>query len=190
MWDTLKKVHVTNQSRINVHYFFEDLYTWKYVDGTPMADHIASMLDIKQQIIDAGEMLEDLHVACAMVLSLLKTQSWDIIKIQPFDVESAKLTSKVVGTKLQSEANRHAQEKAGGNTALYTHHKGKGKGKGGDGKGKGQAKPTDECRYCRHLGHWTRHCPQHEEDKKKASGTQSANLTISYLCDLGTREVS
>jgi hypothetical protein len=75
MWDTLKKVHVTNQSRINIHYFFEDLYTWKYVDGTPMADHIVSMLDIKQQIIDAGEMLEDLHVAHAMVLSLPKTQS-------------------------------------------------------------------------------------------------------------------
>jgi hypothetical protein len=34
MWDTLKKVHITNQSRINVHYFFEDLYTRKYVDGT------------------------------------------------------------------------------------------------------------------------------------------------------------
>jgi hypothetical protein len=82
MWDTLKKVHVTNQSRINVHYFFEDLYTRKYVDGTPMANHIASMLDIKQQIIDAGETLEDLHVACAMVLSLPKTQSWDIMKIQ------------------------------------------------------------------------------------------------------------
>jgi hypothetical protein len=83
MWDTLKKVHVTNQSRINVHYFFKDLYTQKYVDGMPMADHIASMLDIKQQIIDAGETLKDLHVAHAMVLSLPKTQqSWDVIKIQ------------------------------------------------------------------------------------------------------------
>jgi hypothetical protein len=34
-----------------------------------------------------------------------------------------------------------------------------------------------------------RHCPQREEDKKKASGTQSANLTVSHLCDLGTHEV-
>jgi hypothetical protein len=92
MWDTLKKVHVTNQSRINVHYFFKDLYTWKYVDEMPMANHIVFMLDIKQQIIDAGETLENLHVACVMVLSLPKTQSWDIIKIQLFDVESAKLT--------------------------------------------------------------------------------------------------
>jgi hypothetical protein len=47
MWDTLKKVHVTNQAHINVHYYFEDLYTRKYVDGTPMADHIAAMLNIK-----------------------------------------------------------------------------------------------------------------------------------------------
>jgi hypothetical protein len=75
IWDTLKKVHIMNQSHINVHYFFEDLYTWKYIDGMPMADHIVSMLDIKQQIINTGEMLEDLHVACAMVSSLLKTQS-------------------------------------------------------------------------------------------------------------------
>jgi hypothetical protein len=105
MWDTLKKVHVTNQSRINIHYFFKDLYTRKYIDGMPMADHIMSMLDIKQQIINAGETLEDLHVTRAMVLSLPKTQSWDVIKIQLFDVESAKLTSKVVSTKLQSEAN-------------------------------------------------------------------------------------
>jgi hypothetical protein len=189
MQDTLKKVHITNQSHINVHYFFEDLYTRKYVDGMPMADHIASMLDIKQQIINAGETLEDLHVARAMVLSLPKTQSWDVIKIQLFDVESAKLTSEAVSTKLQSKANSHAREKAGGNTALYTHHKGKSKGKGSNGKGKWQAKPTNKCWYCHHLGHWTRHCPQHEEDKKKASGTQSANLTVSHLHDLGTREV-
>jgi hypothetical protein len=126
MWDTLKKVHVTNQSCINVHYFFEDLYTQKYIDGTPMANHIMSMLDIKQQIINAGETLEDLHVTHAMVLSLPKTQSWDVVKIQLFDVESAKLTSKAVSTKLQSKANQRAQEKAGGNTALYTHHKEKG----------------------------------------------------------------
>jgi hypothetical protein len=107
MWDTLKKVHIINQSHINVDYFFEDLYTWKYVDGTPMADHITSMLDIKQQIINAGEILKDLHVACAMVLSLLKTQSWDIIKIQLFNVESSKLTSEVVSTKLQSDDITH-----------------------------------------------------------------------------------
>jgi hypothetical protein len=39
-----------------------------------------------------------------MVLSLLKTQSWDIIKIQLFNVEPDKLTIDTVSTKLQSEA--------------------------------------------------------------------------------------
>jgi hypothetical protein len=38
-----------------------------------------------------------------MVLSLPKTQSWDIFGIQPFDVKPAKLT--IVSTKLQSEMN-------------------------------------------------------------------------------------
>jgi hypothetical protein len=70
-----------------------------------MADHIVSMLDIKQQIINTGETLKDLYVACAMVLSLPKTQSWDVIKIQLFNVESAKLTSEAVSTELQSKAN-------------------------------------------------------------------------------------
>jgi hypothetical protein len=70
-----------------------------------MADHIAVMLDIKQQIIDVGEMIDDLHVVQAMVLLLLKMQSWKIIKIQLFDIEATKITSKLISTKLQSKAN-------------------------------------------------------------------------------------
>jgi hypothetical protein len=61
-----------------------------------MANHIAAMLNIKQQINDAGKSLDDIHVARAMVLSLPKTQSWDIIKIQLFDVEPDKLTIDMV----------------------------------------------------------------------------------------------
>jgi hypothetical protein len=64
-----------------------------------------------------------LHIpwfAHAMVLSLPKTQSWDIIKIQLFDVESTKLTIDGVSTKLQSKANHHTCEAVGGGTALYT----------------------------------------------------------------------
>ena len=121
LWEALKRVHVTNQARINVHYFYEELYTRKYVDGTSMADHIAAMLDIRQKIMDAGEKLEDLHVARAMVLSLPKTQTWDISKIQLFDIEPSKLTSETVSTKLQAEANRRARDKASGNTALLAH---------------------------------------------------------------------
>ncbi len=41
MWDNWRKLYVTNQQKLNVHYYFEELYTTKYVDGTSMADHIA-----------------------------------------------------------------------------------------------------------------------------------------------------
>jgi hypothetical protein len=53
-----------------------------------MADHITTILDLKSQIQDTGETLDDIHIARAMVLSLPKTQSWDIIKIQLFNVKS------------------------------------------------------------------------------------------------------
>ena len=46
MWARLEKVHQENQSKINVHYYFEDLYTQKYAKGSLMADHIAAMLNI------------------------------------------------------------------------------------------------------------------------------------------------
>jgi hypothetical protein len=75
MWEQLKTVHQTNQSRINIHYFFEELYTRKYVDGSSMADHIVAMLDLKHRIEQAGEDLPDIHVTCAMIISLPKTQS-------------------------------------------------------------------------------------------------------------------
>ena len=42
MWAKLKTVHQENQSRIIIHYFFEELYTWEYDDSSLMADHIAA----------------------------------------------------------------------------------------------------------------------------------------------------
>lgn len=46
MWDIWKKIHVNNQQKINIHYFFDELYMCKYTNNTPMADHIAKMFDI------------------------------------------------------------------------------------------------------------------------------------------------
>src|ERR1700731_4473985 len=51
MWDVWKQVHQTNQQSINIHYFFEELYTRRYVDRVPMADHITAILDIWDCII-------------------------------------------------------------------------------------------------------------------------------------------
>ena len=120
-------MHVTNQQKINVHYYLEDLYTWKYADGTSMADHIAAMLNIKNKITAAGEELPDIHVACALVLSLPCTSSWDLIKIQLFRMET--FTSEDVSTRLQAEYNRQFHEKES-ETALLAARKSDGKKKG------------------------------------------------------------
>jgi hypothetical protein len=53
MWAELRMVHVENQTKVNVHYHFEELFTRRYVDDTSMTDHIAAMLDIKHRITQA-----------------------------------------------------------------------------------------------------------------------------------------
>jgi hypothetical protein len=152
MWNTLKRIHVTNHVRINAHYYFEELYTQKYVNGTSMADHITAIIDLKSQIQDTGETLDDIHITHAMVLSLPKPQSWDVIKIQLFNVESAKLTIDAISTKLQSEANCHTCEAVGGGTALYTWKK-------DPGKHDGKPDPFYTCCDGGHQGHKVDECP-------------------------------
>ena len=117
MWEELKKVHQTSLSKVNVHYLFEELYTRKYLDGASMDEHIAQLLNLSHQINNAGGKLEDEHLARAMVLSLLKTPSWELIKIPLFELTS--FTSELVSTKLLQEANRRTHEKSGTETALF-----------------------------------------------------------------------
>ena len=110
MWNELKKIHQTSLSKINVHYMFEELYTKKYVDGASMDEHIASLLDLGHRIHSAGEKLEDIHLARAMILSLPKTPSWELVKIPLFEMTT--FTSDLVSTRLMQEANRRAKEKS------------------------------------------------------------------------------
>jgi hypothetical protein len=122
-----------------------------------------------------------------MVLSLPKTQSWDIIKIQLFNVEPDKLTIDMVSTKLQSEANHRACEKGANNTALYVQKKDTRKREKGSGKG-----PYAVCHDGGHSGHKAEECPHDDKncDKAKAkSQPQSANFIVSNLQDLGTCEI-
>ena len=74
MWAELKKVHVENQTKVNIHYHFQELFMCKYINGTSMPDHIAAMLDIKHCITQASEDLKDIIVARAIIILLLKTQ--------------------------------------------------------------------------------------------------------------------
>ena len=179
MWDIWQNMYVTNQQRIDVHYHFEDLYTRKYVDATSMADHIAGMLDLGHKITAAGESLPDIHVARTLILSLPHTQSWDVIKIQLFNLEASKLTFNMVSATLIAEANRRMREKSSKIALLMGNRQGGGK----DQRGKGGPKAEDECRSCHQKGQWASKCPKWEEDEKE-KGTGKANLTTSELKNL------
>jgi len=93
-----------------------------------MADHIAVMLDLKHHIEQAGEDIPDIHVARAMIISLPKTQTWDVVKITLFEV--TELTSEIVSSKLLQEANRQTHEKASETALVASNKKGKGCGRG------------------------------------------------------------
>ncbi|KIM51192.1 hypothetical protein SCLCIDRAFT_33640 [Scleroderma citrinum Foug A] len=147
------------------------------------------MLDIRNRIIAAGEELPDIHVACALVLSLPKTQTWELIKIQLFGLD--KLTSEIISTKLQAEANHCTREKSGMETTLHMNSGKKSKkGKGKSNESSKGPQPDDVCQYCKGTGHWANKCLRREEDEKtKRGGRESSNLTVRNLRDLGTREV-
>ena len=165
MWDTWKKIHIDNQQNINVHYSFEELYTKKYIDGTPIADHIAKMLEIRNHIIAASKELPDIHVVRALILSLPKTQTWELIKIQLFGLDM--LSSEIVSTTLQAEANHCTWEKSGTETALHMNGGKKlKKGKGKSNELSKEPQPDNICRYCKGTGHWANKCPRREEDEK------------------------
>jgi hypothetical protein len=122
-----------------------------------------------------------------MVLSLPKTQFWDIIKIQLFNIEPDKLTIDMVSTKLQSEANHWACKKGANNTALYVQKKDTRKREKGSGKG-----PYAVCHDGGHSGHKAKECPHNDKNRNKVkakSQPQSTNFTVSNLWDLGTCEI-
>jgi hypothetical protein len=149
-----------------------------------MANHIAAILDLKSQIQDTGETLDNIHIARAMVLSLPKTQSWDIIKNQLFNVKSTKLTIDAVSTKLQSEANCCACEAVGGSTAVYTQTK-------DPGKCNDKPDPFYACHDGGHQGHTIDDYPYSQRNIKvqAKSAPKSTNLMTHALCDLGTYEI-
>ena len=105
MWDVWHDMYVTNQQSINVHYHFEELYMWKHIKTTPMADHVATMLNLGQKITVAGEKLPDIYIAYAPILLLTHNQSWDVVKVQLLRLAPSKLTFATVSATLIAESN-------------------------------------------------------------------------------------
>src|ERR1700719_3411955 len=101
MWDTWKQIHQTNRQATNAYYHLKELFTKKYVDGTSMEDHIATMLNLRQLIIQAGGTIDDLQMSQALILSFPETLSWEIITVQL--IHGERLTPDGVSTRLQAE---------------------------------------------------------------------------------------
>ncbi|THH27735.1 hypothetical protein EUX98_g6449 [Antrodiella citrinella] len=51
MWNAWKKVHQDDLQVINVHYYFEELFTLKFVDGMSMPDHVARIFDLRNRLM-------------------------------------------------------------------------------------------------------------------------------------------
>ena len=162
-----------------MNYYFEELFTRKYVDGKSMSDHIAQMLDLTHCITATGEKLSDRLITRSLVISLPRTPQWDLIKSQIFQLDKKSLTSETVSSHLQTEANRRSREVSLENTALLA-KKGKKKARG--------PKVTDLCCGCGEHGHWVKDCPNTNESKNVKSSKGSANL-IMELIDLGSHEI-
>jgi len=70
MWDRLWTIHITQQQGINVHYYYQELYTKKWDEHTTMSDHIGSFLQLHHRITESGQKLEDIHIVHAILLLL------------------------------------------------------------------------------------------------------------------------
>jgi len=80
MWDCLQTIHATQQQGINVHYYYQELYTKKWDKHTNMSDHIGSFLHLCRCITESGQKLEDIHTVHAILLSLSHSDIWNVVK--------------------------------------------------------------------------------------------------------------
>jgi len=205
LWDCLHSIHVTQRQGINVHYYYQELYIKKWDEQTMMSDHIGSFLYLRRRINDSGQTLDDIHVIHAILLSLLHSSLWDIVKQNLLDKGMA-LTLDIVTAELLSVHNRTEREhildemekrqksdqmaliaKSSLNSSARGSTPGT-KKKFKKGKFKPWKQPTDTtCHNCGEKGHWSSDCPKKGEsrdDHSKPGG--SAHIAIQSS---GSREV-
>jgi len=101
IWDCLRTIHVTQRQEINVHYYYQELYTKKWNEHTTMSDHIGSFLQLRCRITESGQKLEDIHIVHAILLSHSRSGIWDVVKQNLLD-KGSRLTLNAVIAELLS----------------------------------------------------------------------------------------
>ncbi|KAF8585983.1 hypothetical protein K439DRAFT_1615555 [Ramaria rubella] len=154
-----------------------------------MTDHVSQMVDLGIHIVATKETLPDIHITRALVLSLPQTPQWDVIKIQLFNVNVDKFTSKLVSATLIAKVNHWNREQES-ETALLTTQQASSNAHLSTKKKqpKRMPKPEDECHYCHAKGHWVSQCPKCQDDERNKSGW-TVNLAVSGLQELLSREI-
>ncbi len=156
MWDNWRKLYVTNQQKLNVHYYFRGVVHHqirrRHIHGR--SHRVDGSISVSRSRPPERPYRMSTSPR-ALVLSLPRTQSWELVKIQLFSKDT--LTPDIVSTELQAQSNRTAHEKKS-ETALFAGKKQKFKS-GGNGAGEkfqeeGTQRPWSEdwkwrrVRYC------------------------------------------
>ena len=66
MWDHLYSIHVTQCQGINVHHYYQELYTRKWDEQITMSEHIGFFFHLRCCINDSEQKLDDIHIVHAI----------------------------------------------------------------------------------------------------------------------------
>ena len=70
MWDHLYSIYVTQCQEINVHYYYQELYTRKWDEQITMSEHIGFFFHLCCCINNSEQKLDDIHIVHTILLSL------------------------------------------------------------------------------------------------------------------------
>ena len=201
MWDPLHNIHITRHQGINIHYYYQELYTKKWDKHTTMSDYIGFFLNLHHHIIKAGQKLEDIYLIHPILLSLPCLTIWDIVKqnlldkrkILTLDMVTAELIAVTDWNKWDHQAEETEKKAKAEQLALFVKSGSSGVEGSSEGnkkrlkKSKRKPKPTDEYHRCHQKGHWNNNCPNVSNERKISE--ESANLTVDSLNLIGNCEV-
>ena len=71
---------VKKYSSVNIHYYYQELFTKKWDGHSPISDHIAFYYDIHCHFLEADHNINDQTIINVMLMSLPDLPVWEIIK--------------------------------------------------------------------------------------------------------------